>query len=66
MIFVLFRISVLLVLNYLLIYGSKYICFIFGEISLNSQKLLDKLIEGCQEKDPAIRLNAVEALGLKK
>jgi hypothetical protein len=45
---------------------KKYICFIFGEISLNSQKLLDKLIEGCQEKDPAIRLNAVEALGLKK
>ena len=29
-------------------------------------KLLEKLIEGCQEKDPAIRLNAVEALGLKK
>ena len=45
---------------------KKYICFIFGEIFSNSQKILDILIEGCLEKDPAIRLNAVEALGLKR
>jgi hypothetical protein len=45
---------------------KKYICFIFGEISLNSQTILNQLVKGCLEKDPAIRLNAVEALGLKK
>ena len=45
---------------------KKYICFIFGEIFSNSQKIIDILIEGCLEKDPAVRLNAVEALGLKR
>ena len=45
---------------------KKYVCFILGEISLNSKKVLDTLRSGCIEEDPAIRLNAVEALGLKK
>ena len=45
---------------------KKYVCFILGEISSNSEKVLDTLRSGCIEEDPAIRLNAVEALGLKK
>ena len=45
---------------------KKYVCFILGEISSNSKKVLDTLRSGCIEEDPAIRLNAVEALGLKK
>ena len=45
---------------------KKYVCFILGEISSNSYKVLDTLRSGCIQEDPAIRLNAVEALGLKK
>ena len=44
---------------------KKYVCFILGEISSNSEKVLDTLRSGCIQEDPAIRLNAVEALGLK-
>ena len=44
---------------------KKYVCFALGEIDSNSNSVLDTLATGCLHEDPAVRLNAVEALGLK-
>ena len=52
-------------------YGSgmsrvkKYVCFALGEIASNATTVLDTLTSGCLHEDPAVRLNAVEAFGLK-
>ena len=45
---------------------QKYVCFALGEIDSNSTSVLDILATGCLHNDPAVRLNAVEALGLKQ
>ena len=45
---------------------QKYVCFALGEIDSNSNSVLDILATGCLHNDPAVRLNAVEALGLKQ
>ena len=45
---------------------KKYVCFALGEIDSNSNSVLDTLATGCLHEDPAVRLNAVEALGLKQ
>ncbi len=45
---------------------QKYVCFALGEIDSNSNSVLDILATGCLHEDPAVRLNAVEALGLKQ
>jgi len=44
----------------------KYACFALGEADTDDQAVIDALIAGCRDEDPAVRLNAVEALGLKK
>ena len=44
----------------------KYACFALGELDSDDDAVIDALIVGCRDDDPAVRLNAVEALGLKK
>ena len=46
--------------------GRKYACFALGELDTDDQAVIDALIAGCADGDPAVRLNAVEALGLKQ
>ncbi len=44
----------------------KYACFALGELDTDAPKVLEVLISRCTDADAAVRLNAVEALGLKK
>ena len=44
----------------------KYACFALGELDTDAEEVIEALIGCCQDPDPAVRLNAVEALGLKK
>ena len=44
----------------------KYACFALGELDSDDAAVIDALIAGCRDADPAVRLNAVEALGLKR
>lgn len=46
--------------------GRKYACFALGEVDSDDQAVIDVLIGRCADEDPAVRLNAVEALGLKR
>lgn len=43
----------------------KYACFALGELDCDDDAVMSALIDGCRHEDPAVRLNAVEALGLK-
>ena len=44
----------------------KYAIFALGELDTDEPDVIDTLVAGCRDEDPAVRLNAVEALGLKK
>ncbi len=44
---------------------TKYACFALGELDCDDDAVMSALIDGCRHEDPAVRLNAVEALGLK-
>ena len=44
----------------------KYANFALGELDTDEPDVIDTLVAGCRDEDPAVRLNAVEALGLKK
>ncbi len=44
----------------------KYACFALGELDTDADEVVATLVAGCADQDPAVRLNAVEALGLKK
>lgn len=46
--------------------SRKYACFALGELDSDDNAVIDALIAGCRDSDPAVRLNAVEALGLKQ
>lgn len=43
----------------------RYACFALGELDTDDDAVIEALIGGCTDPDPAVRLNAVEALGLK-
>ncbi len=43
----------------------KYACFALGELDTDAPEVVEALIAGSTDDDPAVRLNAVEALGLK-
>ena len=44
----------------------KYALFALGELDTDAPEVIDALVAGCRDEDPAVRLNAVESLGLKK
>ena len=44
----------------------KYALFALGELNTDDDAATDALVAGCRDEDPAVRLNAVEALGLKR
>ena len=44
----------------------KYALFALGELDTDAHEVIDALVAGCRDEDPAVRLNAVESLGLKK
>lgn len=44
----------------------KFACFALGELDTDDGGVIEALIACCGDADPAVRLNAVEALGLKK
>ena len=44
----------------------KYALFALGELDSDDDGAIDALVAGCRDEDPAVRLNAVEGLGLKK
>ena len=44
----------------------KYALFALGELDTDDPEVIDALVAGCRDDDPAVRLNAVEGLGLKK
>ena len=44
----------------------KYALFALGELDTDEHEVIDALVAGCRDEDPAVRLNAVEGLGLKK
>lgn len=44
----------------------KYALFALGELDSDDDATIDALVAGCRDEDPAVRLNAVEGLGLKK
>ena len=44
----------------------KYALFALGELDTDDAETIDALVAGCRDEDPAVRLNAVEGLGLKK
>ena len=44
----------------------KYALFALGELGTDDREVIDVLVAGCRDGDPAVRLNAVEGLGLKK
>ena len=44
----------------------KYALFALGELDTDDKDVIDALVAGCRDEDPAVRLNAVEGLGLKK
>ena len=44
----------------------KYAVFALGELDTDAPEVIDALVDGCRDEDPAVRLNAVEGLGLKK
>ena len=44
----------------------KYALFALGELDTDAPEVIDALVAGCADEDPAVRLNAVEGLGLKK
>ena len=46
--------------------ARKYALFALGELDTDAAAVVDALIAGCGDEDPTVRLNAVEALGLKR
>ena len=44
----------------------KYALFALGELDSDDGEVIDALVAGCRDEDPAVRLNAVEGLGLKQ
>lgn len=46
--------------------ARKYACFALGELDTDAATVIDALVRCCRDEDPAVRLNAVEALGLKR
>ena len=44
----------------------KYALFALGELDTDDHEVIAALVAGCRDEDPAVRLNAVEGLGLKK
>ena len=46
--------------------ARKYALFALGELDTDDHEVIAALVAGCRDEDPAVRLNAVEGLGLKK
>lgn len=44
----------------------KYCAYALGEIAGNDPAAVDALVRACDDKDVSVRINAVEALGLKR
>jgi HEAT repeat protein len=45
--------------------ARKYSAFVFGEVRCDAPELISALARGARDPDPYVRINAVEALGLK-